>query len=120
MTLVERDALPPIGEGRKAVPQGSHAHALLASGQRAMEALLPGITAELVAAGAQSCEALREIRLVVAGHELTRDALGADVLLASRPLLEGHVRRRVPRSPTSRCVSAATPSTCSRPRTASA
>ncbi len=95
VTLVERDALPPIGEGRPAVPQGSHAHVLLASGQRALEALLPGTAAELAAAGAQSCEALREIRLVVAGHELTRDALGADVLLASRPLLEGHIRRRV-------------------------
>ena len=95
VTLVERDALPPAGEGRPAVPQGSHAHVLLASGQRALEALLPGTAAELAAAGAQSCKALREIRLVVAGHELTRDAPGADVLLASRPLIEGHIRRRV-------------------------
>jgi len=32
---------------------------------------------------------------VIAGHEMTREAVGADVLLASRPLIEGHVRRRV-------------------------
>lgn len=95
VTIVERDELPAIGENRKAVPQGRHAHVMLASGQRSIEELLPGITDELLAAGAQSCESLREIRFVIAGHELTREASGADVLLASRPLIEGHVRRRV-------------------------
>ena len=54
VTIVERDELPVIGEGRKAVPQGSHAHVMLASGQHAIEQLLPGITDELYAAGAQS------------------------------------------------------------------
>ena len=38
---------------------------------------------------------MRQIRFVIAGHEITREASGADVLLASRPLIEGHVRRRV-------------------------
>ena len=96
VTLVERDALPPIGEGRPAVPQGSHAHVLLASGQRALEALLPGTTAELDAAGAQSCESMREIRLRRRRPRAdARRAVGADVLLASRPLIEGHIRRRV-------------------------
>lgn len=95
ITIVERDALPAIGEGRRAVPQGRHAHALLASGQRAIETLLPGITEELVDGGARSCASMREIRMVIAGHPITQDAVGADVLLASRPLLEGHVRRRV-------------------------
>jgi 2-polyprenyl-6-methoxyphenol hydroxylase-like FAD-dependent oxidoreductase len=95
VTIVERDELPEVGQGRRAVPQGDHAHVLLASGQRAVEQLLPGITGELLAAGAQPCESFREIRFVIAGHELTRDAVGADVLLASRPLIEGHIRRRV-------------------------
>lgn len=95
VTIVERDELPPIGKNRKAVPQGCHAHVMLASGQRSIEELLPGITDELVAAGAQSCESMREIRFVIAGHEITREASGADVLLASRPLIEGHVRRRI-------------------------
>jgi 2-polyprenyl-6-methoxyphenol hydroxylase-like FAD-dependent oxidoreductase len=95
VTIVERDELPAIGQNRKAVPQGSHAHVMLASGQRSIEELLPGITDELFAAGAQSCRSMREIRFVIAGHELTREASGADVLLASRPLIEGHVRRRV-------------------------
>lgn len=95
VTIVERDTLPAIGEGRKAVPQGRHAHALLASGQRAIETLLPGITAELVDTGARPCANMREIRMVIAGHLITQDAVGTDVLLASRPLIEGHVRRRV-------------------------
>jgi 2-polyprenyl-6-methoxyphenol hydroxylase-like FAD-dependent oxidoreductase len=95
VTIIERDELPPVGEGRKAIPQGSHAHVMLASGRSAIEVLLPGITNELFAAGAQSGKALQEIRLVIAGHPLTREARGADVLLASRPLIEGHIRRRV-------------------------
>ena len=95
VTIIERDQLPPMGAGRKAVPQGRHAHAMLASGLGAIEELLPGVTKELLAAGAQPCESLREIRLVISGHELCRDAPGADVLLASRPLIEGHIRRRV-------------------------
>jgi 2-polyprenyl-6-methoxyphenol hydroxylase-like FAD-dependent oxidoreductase len=94
VTIVERDALPASGQ-RRAVPQGAHAHVLLASGRLAMEDLLPGITDELVAAGAQSCKAMSEIRFVVGGHEITREAEGGDVLLASRPLIEAHVRRRV-------------------------
>jgi 2-polyprenyl-6-methoxyphenol hydroxylase-like FAD-dependent oxidoreductase len=95
VTLIERDELPATGQNRRAVPQGRHAHVMLASGQRALEELLPGITDELFAAGAQRCRSLREIRFVIAGHELTREASGADVLLASRPLIEGHIRRRV-------------------------
>lgn len=95
VTVVERDELPPLGEGRKAVPQGRHAHVMLASGLGAIEELLPGITDELLQAGARPCTSLREIRLVISGHLLSREAPGADVLLASRPLIEGHIRRRV-------------------------
>jgi 2-polyprenyl-6-methoxyphenol hydroxylase-like FAD-dependent oxidoreductase len=94
VTIFERDQLPAVGEGRKAVPQGRHPHALLGSGRRAIEELLPGFSDELMAAGGLSAAA-GEIRVVVAGHELTREADGADVLLASRPLIEGLVRRRV-------------------------
>ena len=31
VTILERDELPPAGEGRRAVPQGRHAHVMLAS-----------------------------------------------------------------------------------------
>jgi 2-polyprenyl-6-methoxyphenol hydroxylase-like FAD-dependent oxidoreductase len=95
VTIIEREELPAVGQGRKAVPQGRHAHVMLTSGQRAIEELLPGITDELLAAGAQAGKSLQEIRLVISGHAITREARGADVLLASRPLIEGLIRRRL-------------------------
>ena len=52
VTVVDRDALPAGVQGRRAVPQGRHAHALLPHGQACLDALLPGFSAELVAAGA--------------------------------------------------------------------
>ncbi len=51
VTVIERDALPAGLEGRRAVPQGRHAHALLPHGQACLDALLPGFSAELAAAG---------------------------------------------------------------------
>jgi hypothetical protein len=77
VTIPERDDLPAMGAGRKGVPQGRHAHVMLASAQRSIKELLPVITGELSATGAQGCKSLRDIRLVVAGHELNRDAVGA-------------------------------------------
>ena len=60
---MERDALPAGLEGRRAVPQGRHAHALLPHGQACLDALLPGFSGELVAAGAPTCAALEEMRV---------------------------------------------------------
>jgi 2-polyprenyl-6-methoxyphenol hydroxylase-like FAD-dependent oxidoreductase len=95
VTVVDRDALPAAIEGRKATPQDRHPHALLPHGQACLNALLPGFTAELAAAGAPSCRALEEMRFVIGGHELARASMDSSVVLASRPFVEGHVRRRV-------------------------
>lgn len=95
VTIVERDALPATGDGRRAVPQGRHAHALLARGHACIEEMLPGITGELIAAGAPTFEPLTEMRFVVGGHELARAPVGRRSIVAGRPLIEGHVRRRV-------------------------
>ena len=95
VTIIEREMLPPPGQGRKAVPQGRHLHALLPGGLAAMEQLLPGFQAELVAGGAVRCSSMQEIRFVASGHALTRDATSATNILASRPYIEGHLRRRV-------------------------
>src|SRR3954467_4572917 len=88
VTVVERDRLPAGLEGRKAVPQGRHAHALLPHGQVCLDALLPGLSAELVADGAPACRALEEMRYVIGGHELARASTGAHSILASRPFIE--------------------------------
>jgi 2-polyprenyl-6-methoxyphenol hydroxylase-like FAD-dependent oxidoreductase len=93
VTILEREVLPPPGQGRKAVPQGRHLHALLPGGLAAIEHLLPGFQAELVAGGAVRCDSMQEIRFVASGHAMTRDAASATNILASRPYIEGHLRQ---------------------------
>jgi 2-polyprenyl-6-methoxyphenol hydroxylase-like FAD-dependent oxidoreductase len=95
VTIVDRDALPTAIQSRKAVPQDRHPHALLPRGQACLNALLPGFAAELIAAGAPSCAALQEMRFVIGGHQLARASMDTRVILAGRPFIEGHVRRRV-------------------------
>jgi 2-polyprenyl-6-methoxyphenol hydroxylase-like FAD-dependent oxidoreductase len=95
VTILEREVLPPPGQGRRAVPQGRHVHALLPGGLAAIEQLLPGFQAELLAGGAVRCDSMKQIRFVASGHELTRAAASATNILASRPYVEGHLRRRV-------------------------
>ena len=95
VTVIDRDTLPDGLEGRKGVPQGRHTHGLLPHGQVCLDVLLPGLTGELVADGAATAAALQEMRYVVGGHELARPATGRHAVLASRPFIEGHVRRRV-------------------------
>jgi 2-polyprenyl-6-methoxyphenol hydroxylase-like FAD-dependent oxidoreductase len=99
VTVIERDALPSGDEPRRAVPQGRHCHTLLPSGQLCLEQLLPGILAELVADGAPTYRAMRELRCVAGGHQLARGDTGRQAVLTSRPFLEGHVRRRLAQLP---------------------
>ena len=99
VTVIERDALPAADEPRRAVPQGRHCHTLLPSGQLCLEQLLPGILAELVADGAPTYRAMGELRCVAGGHQLARGDSGRQAVLASRPFLEGHVRRRLAELP---------------------
>ena len=44
VTVVERDALPNTHEPRKGVPQGRHAHGLLAHGREVLDELFPGLS----------------------------------------------------------------------------
>ncbi|OFX25089.1 MAG: hypothetical protein A2V77_05795 [Anaeromyxobacter sp. RBG_16_69_14] len=52
VTVLERDSFPEPDGPRKGVPQGRHAHGLLARGREALEDLFPGLTSELMARGA--------------------------------------------------------------------
>jgi 2-polyprenyl-6-methoxyphenol hydroxylase-like FAD-dependent oxidoreductase len=104
VTIVDRDALPAGPDHRKAVPQDRHPHALLPYGQGCLDALLPGFSAELVAAGAPRCAALEELRFIIGGHQLARASMGTSAILAGRPLIEGHVRRRVRELPQVRLI----------------
>ena len=51
VTVLERDAFPQSDIPRKGVPQGRHAHGLLARGRNVIENFFPGWTDEVVASG---------------------------------------------------------------------
>ena len=60
--IIERDVLPPPGEPRKGVPQGRHAHVLLAHGRDVLESFFPGLTQELASLGAMVGDASETVR----------------------------------------------------------
>jgi 2-polyprenyl-6-methoxyphenol hydroxylase-like FAD-dependent oxidoreductase len=77
------------------VPQGRHAHGLLARGREALEELFPGLTDELVARGALYGDVQLQGRWYNEGVRLRQAPSGLNSLAVSRPLLEGQVRRRL-------------------------
>ena len=93
--VVDRDDLPDPPMHRRGVPHGRHIHALLARGQQALEELLPGLTADLVASGAPAGDLLGNGRWYLNGHRLRQAPAGLVMVCASRPVLEGAVRARV-------------------------
>jgi 2-polyprenyl-6-methoxyphenol hydroxylase-like FAD-dependent oxidoreductase len=102
VTVVERDVLPTKPLHRRGVPQGRHLHSLLSRGSQVLEELLPGLLAELVAAGVNVVDDgdLSRIYTRLGPHEVNRSGKFADPAalvqyLPSRPLLEFHLRQRV-------------------------
>jgi 2-polyprenyl-6-methoxyphenol hydroxylase-like FAD-dependent oxidoreductase len=94
--VLERDSLSDDCKPRAGVPQGRHLHALLAGGCRAMESMLPGLVADLRAAGAVEVTAGLSARMEAPGYDpFPRRDLGFALYSLSRPLLELCVRRRV-------------------------
>jgi 2-polyprenyl-6-methoxyphenol hydroxylase-like FAD-dependent oxidoreductase len=95
VTVLERDTFPLPDVPRKGVPQGRHAHGLLARGRAVIERFFPGWTDEVVASGGVRGDIAGDVQWI--GHGVTIKSVPSDLvgLLASRPLLEGHVRRRL-------------------------
>lgn len=95
VTVVERDAFPATDTSRKGVPQGRHTHGLLARGRLVLEAFFPGLTDQIVASGGLRGDIANDVKWI--GHNVTLAQAPSDMigLLASRPMLEGHVRRRL-------------------------
>jgi 2-polyprenyl-6-methoxyphenol hydroxylase-like FAD-dependent oxidoreductase len=104
VTLLERDVCPVTDMSRKGVPQGDHAHGLLARGRNVIEAFFPGWSDEVVADGGISCDLARDVAWF--GHGIALQPGPSDLvgLLASRPVLEGHVRRRLLALPNVRMI----------------
>src|SRR3954464_3349292 len=94
VTVLDRDDQPASYETRKGVPQGRHAHAILAGGARALDALFPRLMGELVADRAGLLD-FNEGFWFQAGGYRAKSLIERKVISASRPFLEGHVRARV-------------------------
>ncbi|MBN3760588.1 monooxygenase [Burkholderia sp. Ac-20365] len=96
VSVLERDAFPAADLPRKGVPQGRHTHGLLARGSAVLEAFFPGYNAEVVA---QSGGLIGDVAndVIWIGHNVRLANSKSDLvgLLASRPVLEGHLRRRL-------------------------
>ena len=91
--LFDRDACSTLAETRKGVPQGQHAHALLAAGRLTLEKYFPGLKDELYTQGALKGD-YRQLRWFDNGVYHTRFD-GLEALVISRPRLEAHVRSRL-------------------------
>jgi 2-polyprenyl-6-methoxyphenol hydroxylase-like FAD-dependent oxidoreductase len=95
VTVLERDTFPAVGEHRRGVPQGRHSHGLLASGSKVIERWFPGISEDMVAAGALSGDIAADSRWFNENACLARFKSGLEGLLMTRPFLEGQLRQRL-------------------------
>ncbi|WP_432838433.1 FAD-dependent oxidoreductase [Dactylosporangium sp. CA-092794] len=108
VTILERDRLPEDAATRRGVPQGRHAHALLAAGQRLLDGWFPGLTDELRAKGAVPIDA-GELVWHQAGAYRAPTDLGFLALSMSRALLESTIRGRLLRERSNVSVADDTP-----------
>jgi 2-polyprenyl-6-methoxyphenol hydroxylase-like FAD-dependent oxidoreductase len=100
VTVLDRDALPEGPAARAGTPQARHAHGLLAGGQKALEALFPGIESDIAKAGAVKVRVGRDVIWERPGFDpFPRRDLGFDTFCLSRPLLESVCRRRLREEP---------------------
>jgi 2-polyprenyl-6-methoxyphenol hydroxylase-like FAD-dependent oxidoreductase len=95
VTVLDRDALPAQPAHRRGVPQGKHAHGLQPGGLRALEELLPGLTAWLLQHGGRSGDISADSGWSVGGNVFARRATGIRAMGVTRPFLEHAVRSRV-------------------------
>ncbi|HEX2212761.1 MAG TPA: 2-polyprenyl-6-methoxyphenol hydroxylase-like oxidoreductase, partial [Mycobacterium sp.] len=103
VTVVERDELPQATLQRRGVSQGRHLHMMLSGGIPYLVKLFPGVLDDLADAGAIVLESPDDptiFHLSVGDRVFCKSGRfirSGDmvVVLASRPLLEGVIRRRV-------------------------
>jgi 2-polyprenyl-6-methoxyphenol hydroxylase-like FAD-dependent oxidoreductase len=94
--ILERDNLPVSAGSRSGTPQDRHPHGLLAGGLQALDQIFPGFKRDLAAAGAVSVAFARDVQLERPDvGVLPKRDFGIGVLAATRPLIEGVLRRRV-------------------------
>lgn len=95
VVILERDVLPSGPENRRGAPQGAHAHGILAVGLIALERMFPGLAEDLVGRGGIWVDAGRDVLVWHYGGFRAPCDAGVRLILASRPLLEWCIRRRI-------------------------
>ncbi|MFJ3652199.1 FAD-dependent oxidoreductase [Streptomyces nigra] len=95
VVVVERDVLPSGPDPRKGLPQSRHVHLLWSGGVRALEELLPGIGADLRAAGARRAPITTDMVALSPRGWFRRWPESHHIVLAGRDLLDATVRSRV-------------------------
>jgi 2-polyprenyl-6-methoxyphenol hydroxylase-like FAD-dependent oxidoreductase len=94
VTILESDPLSEtVLAGRKGVPQSRFPHALLKGGELALEQLLPGFGAELMAGGALRLDMGLTFAFCRPGGWTQRIRSGLDLYWCSRSLTENTVRK---------------------------
>ncbi|WP_266182094.1 NAD(P)/FAD-dependent oxidoreductase [Dyella humicola] len=105
VTVLERDAFPAADTPRKGVPQGRHIHGLLARGSTLLEEFFPGYNTEVVTqSGGLTGDVVNDVIWMGCNVRLANGKSDLIGLLASRPVLEGHLRRRLLRLPNVRAM----------------
>ena len=100
VVVVDRDTVVGVTGARRGVPQGRHAHALLARGQQVLEELFPGLQDEFNESGVLSGDLSGDLRWYFNGHKLMQSPSGLLSVSAARPDLESRLRARVVALPT--------------------
>ncbi|WP_424630355.1 NAD(P)/FAD-dependent oxidoreductase [Bradyrhizobium sp. SYSU BS000235] len=96
VVILERDQLDNHPASRVGTPQDRHPHLLLAGGLNALDEICPGYSNELESAGAVAISLWRDAHFERADiGVLPKRDFGTPVLLASRPLFEFVLRRKV-------------------------
>ncbi len=95
VTLLERDHFPETPTARKGLPQGRHAHVLLGRGRGVIERFLPGLTGELVRAGADPMDATQDVAWMGPYGWYVRFPGDLLLLASSRDLIDSVVRSRI-------------------------
>ena len=93
--VLERDSLSTGDGHRKGTPQSHHVHALLGRGLMTIERMMPGFTADLVARGAVTSDAMTRVGWHQAEIRHASGPAGFTAVVASRPLIEAVLRERV-------------------------
>jgi 2-polyprenyl-6-methoxyphenol hydroxylase-like FAD-dependent oxidoreductase len=93
--ILERDRLPHGPAPRKGTPHALQPHGLLARGREVMEDLFPGLTATLLAQGAEGGDLAEQVGFIADGQPFARSHAGQMALGLSRLALEAELRRRV-------------------------